>query len=195
MRKEIIYDYYYTNNIDDYFNSCKGYSKEELKELFDVENIDDLTEEEKYNYYNTYVDDNFDFAKSDLNMILDNDIIAFGDIGTWRGTFFGYKELNDNNLNAILNNFDCDYFSVYSDGFNVRFVGSHHDGSHNLLLRKWKKGISDEQKEKFLYYIYNNHKITKSMISYYTSSLLPFVSRIYGIKCNKKVYNSIYKNI
>lgn len=187
--KEIIYDYEYHTNMNDYF---KCFSKDELLERFDVDSLDDISDDKKYDDYSDYLYMNYHDHLNDLDLNLDNDIIVFGDIGTWRGTLHGYKELGDN-LNDIINDFNCDSYCLYSNGYNVLFEGADHDGSSYLLLRKWKKNITDEQKERFFERLYNGNEISRRAISYYTESLLPFVSKIYGNKCHKRVLNSVLK--
>ena len=44
----------------------------------------------------------------------------------------------------------CDCYQIFSDGYNIRFKGYHHDGSHYILFRQWKSNLTNEQKQHFL---------------------------------------------
>lgn len=61
-----------------------------------------------------------------------------------------------------------------------------YDGSHYILFRQWKSNLTNEQKQHFLNNIYCG-KVTKTMVSYYTKSILPDIAKISGIPCCKKL--------
>lgn len=179
MANKTIFDWDYRYNSDDYFKDLqKYYSKDSLLEMFNVNAISDISDDSIVESFYDQLNESYHTDNDLFNVLLDNDIIVFGDIGTWRGSVFGYKELG-NNLNEILSSLGCDYYCVYSNGYNVRFEGAHHDGSHYLLFRKWRKDITDQQKDKFEEHILNN-TLTNRIINYYTESLLPYVTKIIG---------------
>ena len=179
MANKTIFDWDYKYNSDDYFKDLQSeYSKNELLEMFSVDNVNDISDENISNSFYDQLNENYQCDSDLFDVLLDNNIIAFGDVGTWRGSFLGYRELS-NNLNEILNSLNCDYYCVYRDRFNIRHEGCHHDGSNFILLRKWRKNITDPQKDKFKEHI-RNKTLTNRIINYYTESLLPYVTKIIG---------------
>ena len=108
-----------------------------------------------------------------------NRLIAIADLGLWNGRVSGYKLLN-HNLSEILDyNGGVQDIKVYSDGYNIRQVGAHHDGRNYVLFREFKRGLSQTQIDNFLNKIYEG-KCTSKDISRYTTSLLPYVKEVYG---------------
>ena len=104
-------------------------------------------------------------------------IIAIVRIGTWRGTFSGYKEIKS--LKEVLYS-NCDYETVYVDSNgDLRKNESHHDGSNSILYRYWKEGLSDTQKENFLNKIYNE-KVTQKDITRYTKKAGLEIANYFG---------------
>ena len=111
----------------------------------------------------------------------DADIIAIADLGLWNGRVTGYKELNTNRIADCLNEWsDCDYITFYVDQYkNLRSSGYHHDGSNSTLFRAWKPETSDEQRENFLYKIYQG-KATSRDITRYTERIGDKIAAVYG---------------
>lgn len=146
-----------------------GYTEEEWKEI--AKDLD-LEYEYNSNAYYDYLNDELNCMGEnliyDLNYIQkpNTEYIAIADLGLWNGRRMGYKELS--NLTDILGNYD--YTKVYTDNYNLKVDGIHHDGTNYIIIRKFKD-ISDVQKENFLDKIYNG-KVTPQDISRYTKSLL-----------------------
>lgn len=121
---------------------------------------------------------NYDDEKISLNKTLPNDIIAIGTVGRWNGNFTGGKVMG-NNLNEILDTGNCDEISVTYDRYNVHSTLAHHDGQHCMTYRMLKDGVDgDELLEKLIY----GGGLSKNDISRYTTSLVPYVKEVYGIK-------------
>lgn len=121
--------------------------------------------------------DMYDCEKANLDLKLPNNIIAIGTVGRWNGTFNGGKVFG-NNLNEILYAGDCDDISVTYDRYNVHSILAHHDGRHNMTYRMLKDGVDgDEVLEKLIY----GGGLSKNDISRYTTSLVPYIKKIYGI--------------
>jgi transcriptional regulator len=119
----------------------------------------------------------YDDTKLNLNKTLPNNIIAFGSVGRWNGNFNGGKIMG-NNLNEILYTGDCDDISVTYDRYNVHSTLAHHDGSHSMTYRMVKEGVdADRLLEKQVY----GGGLSKNDISRYTTSLVPFIKKIYGV--------------
>ena len=135
--------------------------------------VDDDEVQERF-YDDVY--DMYDCEKSNLDCTLPNNIIAFGSVGRWNGTFNGAR-LCGNNLNEILYIGDCDDISVTYDRFNVHSTLAHHDGRHCMTYRMVKEGVdADRLLEKQVY----GGGLSKSDISRYTTSLVPYIKKIYG---------------
>lgn len=124
------------------------------------------------------INDMYDCEKANLNKTLPNNIIAIGTVGRWNGNFAGGKVMG-NNLNEILYTGDCDDISVTYDRYNVHSTLAHHDGRHSMTYRMLKDGVDgDDLLEKLIY----GGGLSKSDISRYTTSLVPYVKEVYGIK-------------
>lgn len=164
-KKNIIWsnDIYY-NELADW----EDYFKEEYP---------NATEDEKYEIMNDMIYMYYDDEKDNLNIDLPNDIIIIADIGTWRGRFDGYKEIDGNIAECLYS--DCDYVTWYCDRYNFRAECSHHDGTNYLLYRMWKDGITETQKDNFKNAILER-KMTTQMMSRYTKSLRPYIAKVYG---------------
>ena len=118
----------------------------------------------------------YDDEKLNLNKTLPNNIIAFGSLGRWNGRFNSGKVLGTN-LNEILNSFGCDDISVTYDRYNVHSELCHHDGTNYMTYRMIKEGVDgDRLLEKQIY----GGGLTKNDISRYTTSLVPYIKKIYG---------------
>lgn len=119
-------------------------------------------------------DDYLDIEREALDIPVDGVIIAFADLGLWRGRRQGYK---------ILSSTISDIFSIseddnewYGDGYNIRGQLSHHDGTHNVLYRVAK---NREVAERIAEQIYNL-EIDEAGFRRRTRSLYPYVASIYG---------------
>lgn len=122
------------------------------------------------------INDNYDCERANLNKTLPNNIIAFGSVGRWNGNFNGGKIMG-NNLNEVLYTGDCDDISVTYDRYNVHSSLAHHDGQHEMTYRMVKEGVdADWLLEKQVY----GGGLSKSDISRYTTSLVPFIKEVYG---------------
>lgn len=123
------------------------------------------------------INDNYDCERANLNKTLPNNIIAFGIVGRWNGNFDGGKVMG-NNLNEILFTGDCNDISVTYDRYNVHSKLSHHDGTHSMTYRMVKEGVdADWLLDKQVY----GGGLSKSDISRYTTSLVPYIKEVYGV--------------
>lgn len=152
--------------------------KEDYKEWIEANEIDDRDpddEDEIYDYMvetnNIYLDD----ERCNLNKKVDGRILIIGNIGRWNGRFQGYKIL-DNNISSILDT-ECDYAEWYSDGYNIKFTGEHHDGANYHTYRVIRE---DRNIDNLLASIYAGEEITRKKLNYYTRSLHPYVAEVYG---------------
>lgn len=113
--------------------------------------------------------------RANLNKKIDGRILVLGDIGRWNGRFNGYKILDDN-ISSILET-DCDYCEWYSDGYNIKFKGIHHDGKNYYTYRVIRE---DRNIDNLLDDIYDGKEISRKKLNYYTKSLHSYIAEIYG---------------
>ena len=138
---------------------------------------DEITEDEINP--EVYYDDceiNLGDERCNLDIDVDGYIIAFANLGFWNGRCNGAKLIGDN-VKDILNTFySCDNVTFYCDVHNVRFDGSHHDGSHHLLFRVAKdKDAAERLANKIAY-----HDMSEAEFRKATRSLRPYVAKVYG---------------
>ena len=123
--------------------------------------------------------DYLDDERANLSFELPEEIIVIADLGLWYGRRSGYKLLKSRKISDCLYS-DCDYNEWFVDQYkNLRCRAAHHDGTNYYLYRMWKPGLSDEQKENFLFKIYEGKATAKDMTRY-TKRIGDYIGRIYG---------------
>lgn len=151
---------------DDYKESCENNDME-----YDPE--DELAIYEwMMETNNAYLDD----ERINLDKIVDGRILVIADLGRWNGRSSGYKIIDSCNIKDILHS-DCDDMEWYGDGYNIRSVGHHHDGTNYCLYRVIRENRNIDN---LLDAIYSGEEITSSKLNYYTKSLYKDVAKIYG---------------
>lgn len=145
------------------------------KERYDeVANVDD---EDVWDKIYNDIDYIYDEALRDLDIKTEGDIIAIASMGLWNGRRTGYKILDKNNLKEVLYCGNEDYNHLYYDGFNVYKKASHHDGINYIIFREVRPDVNIDR---LCDMIYNNEKITHTILNRYTKSLRRYVKKIYG---------------
>lgn len=139
-------------------------------------NLDDVSIDEKYNWIYNMNSDYLDDERSNLNIQLDNPIIAIGDIGRWNGRVIGYKIIESGNIKDILSS-ECEFVKWYMEDGDIKCTESHHDGTNYILYREVKDGV-DIEELKLL--IYNSTKMPMEAIDKYTISIADKVAKVYG---------------
>ena len=116
--------------------------------------------------------------KVNLNKEIDGRILIIADLGLWDGRKSGYKILG-NNVNEIFNisNRGWDFAEFYGDGYNIKGIEWHHDGTNYYEYRVIRENRNIEN---LLDAIYNGEEISRKKMNYYTKSLYPYVAQIYG---------------
>jgi hypothetical protein len=150
----------------------------DYQELFDEYEVTDEYEQYRlaYEENDRYLDD----ERANIAEELDENIIIIADIGLWDGRRIGYKEIGSNVADCLEFEKDCDYAEWYVDSKkNLRSSQSHHDGTHHLLYRVWKKNLSERAKENFRNLIYTG-KVKPRDITKYTRRLGDYVNSVYG---------------
>lgn len=155
--------------------------RESYKEFLEINNmdvpfkIDDYdVEDYMHETNNSYLDD----ERMNLNKTLDGRVLVIADLGLWNGRKPGYKILGTN-LNNIfdINSRGFEYAEFYGDGYNIKGIEHHHDGTNYYEYRVIRE---DRDIDKLLDAIYNGEEITRKKINYYTKSLYKDVAKIYG---------------
>lgn len=169
MKKRIIW-----SNI----NISPDYWKEGYKEIAEENGWDEDTDDE--NNLWRYIDEELDRYRDDERINLDvptnGRILAIADLGLWNGRKQGYMILKEN-VNSIFN-IGEDYSEYYSDGYNIKATLIHHDGTNYIEYREIRE---DRNINNLLIAIFNGEKISRKKLNYYTRSLLPYVSKAYGL--------------
>lgn len=165
---------------DTYFMSTETIDAwaEDIKSTMAEEEAEGLN---KYDLWERIDEDN-GFYLDDEKCNLDQDagrIVAFADIGTWRGRVPGYKVFDGYNLNNIFDLYGCDYNRWYSDGYNICWEGVHHDGRNYVTFREIRRDLTGAQLDRFEQKLADG-KLTDRDIRRYTVSLLPRVKAVYG---------------
>ena len=150
---------------------------DELKYCFD----EDLSDSEKWEVANELNQEHLEDERINLNIRLTGDIIAIGSIGTWRGTFKGYKEMKTDNIADCLTSLvnGCSEIEFFIENGNFKANEYHHDGINHYLYRQWRDGLTWTQKDNFLDKLYHG-KASDRDIRRYTKSIAKEICKVYG---------------
>jgi len=166
---------------------------DDYEDMFIENEMEDLSEEQKWNVVYDLLNDYLDDERHALRDIqeklpfMTNDfyvgykILAVADLGLWHGRCRAYRFFDS--LEDILST-ECDYAEWYCDGRQLRFKGAHHDG-YNYYTYYLFKGDSDEcynteGAQRFLDDLYYGNPISKARWHKYTRSLRPYLKEYYG---------------
>ena len=152
-------------------------NEKDIKQMALEDGIE-LTEEEASDRFYEDAWREYDYVKEELTCADKTNyskILAFGTVGTWRGSFSGYKILDS--IQDIMNCCECDDLHIYTEHNNVKGVFTHHDGRHYMTFRKIR---NMDNIDNLLDKIYNNEYVSSGMINYYTESLYPTIKEIYS---------------
>lgn len=141
----------------------------------DYDNPEDVSDDDVFSFIHESLENQLDDEKYNLNIETEGRIIAIADLGLWNGRKQGYRIL-DGNVNSIFL-VNEEYTEWYSDGYNIRSIEVHHDGTNYMEYRVIRE---DRNINKLLNAIYDGKEITRKQLNYYTKSLLPYVAKVYG---------------
>lgn len=113
--------------------------------------------------------------RANLNIPTDGRIICIADLGLWDGRHQGYQVFGKNVNEIFCQHYE--YTEWYSDGYNIKAVDVHHDGTNYYEFREIRE---DRNAQNLLDAIYNGEEITRKMLNYYTRSLHSRVAKVYG---------------
>ena len=131
--------------------------------------------EEMYEINNDYLAE----ERHNLRIQCDNDIIVFGNIERWNGRVQGYKIIESGKISDCLYT-DCDMAEWYVDrDGDLCSTQIHHDGTNYLYYRKFKNGLSNDDREDFLDKFYNG-TATQEDIDRVTDKLGEIIGKVYG---------------
>ena len=141
---------------------------------------DSRIDDEAREYYQESQREYLEDERFNLDKEVDGVIIAFGDLGLWRGRRQGYQILGSNIANILHSS--CEDCEWYGDSYNIRGKMAHHDGTNHVLYRVAK---SREDAERIADKIYNL-EIDEKGFRKLTRSLYPYVANIYGWKVRRR---------
>lgn len=150
---------------------------EDVKENCEF-NGEEFDEDKKWDYAYQELEIELEAEQANLDIDVGNTIITIADLGLWDGVHHAYKEEKSQNIADLLVR-TCEYCEWWCDAHDLRGKMSHHDGTNYILYRRRKDGITDYQWDNFLYKLYTG-TANKEHISKYTTSLLPYVAKVYG---------------
>ena len=149
--------------------------QEAYKEHLELNDID----ASRYRLWD-FIDDDLqnwlECEQANLNIKTNGRIFVIEDLGLWYGRRQYYKVSDNKNVNAIFSTHH-DYTEWYSDGYNIKAIDVHHDGTNYYEFREIRE---DRNFNSLLDAIYSSKKITRRMLNYYTKSLHPYVAKVYG---------------
>lgn len=79
-----------------------------------------------------------------------------------------------NNLNDIIQPFDYDKFAIYNDGIDVKFIGFLNGKQYDYTFRKWKTGITKEEKGLFITNL-KGKTLSREIVDKYTENIVPLM--------------------
>lgn len=157
-------------DFDDWKECLIAYQKEN-----GYDNPDDITDDDVWNFIYESLDNQLGDERQNLNIPIDGCVLIIADLGLWNGRKQGYQ-VRWKNVNAIFGPpYGCTEW--YSDGYNIRAIDVHHDGTNYYEFREIRK---DRNIQNLLDAIYNGEEITRKKLNYYTKSLRPYVAKVYG---------------
>lgn len=124
-------------------------------------------------------DDNLPDERANLDIQVGGDILVIADLGRWDGRVIGYKLIESGNIkDCLYTNCELCEWYVDRDG-EFRCDESHHDGTNHIYYRKFREGVTEEQKEDLLADIYD-HKAKQEDIDRLTDKLGEAIGKVYG---------------
>lgn len=115
-----------------------------------------------------YLDETVDELRSSTKNSVNKTIICFADLGLWNGRQHAIKTFNGRYGYSQLFYSSCEHSTWYIDkNFDLRYVGSHHDGVNYYLYRAIKNNLSELQVNN-LFNLAARKKLTRLQLNRYT---------------------------
>ena len=122
-----------------------------------MEDYPDLSDEEYATLAEDMNDGYLGDERANLDVTVGDEILVIGDIGLWDGRRMGYKYVEGGNISDCLygspDGYYCEWF-VDRDGA-FRSTQIHHDGKNYKYYRKWKDGVSFDERDELIGKLYN----------------------------------------
>lgn len=149
---------------------------------------EDFSEDVMWDCIYDLLDDEFNFAFSDLKSHFKNKVIAFGSIGRWDGVYDGGKVFDDFESAYWQMVKDCDYVKIYDENGHLFVHCSHHDGSCTFEIKelttkgeeyldRWEWNFNDKRSER---------ECHNQIVKHY-SKIPNFAHKVYGCKAREYV--------
>ena len=146
-----------------------------------MEDYPDLSDEEYATLAEDMNDGYLGDERANLDVTVGDEILVIGDIGLWDGRRMGYKYVEGGNISDCLYGspdcYYCEWF-VDRDG-EFRSTQIHHDGTNYMYYRKWKDGVSFDERDELIGKLYNG-SATMDDIDAVTEKLGRDIGKVYG---------------
>ena len=160
---------------DDYDEWKKTYLE------FMHDNDDDFTDEDFDEYrFSDWVSGSLDMSIDDerinLRVQTKNKLIICASLGLWHGRVNGVgKILDTTNISDLL---FADYDDVhwYCDDKDFKGTMYHHDGRNHYIYRELKDDVDEDEVFNLMY----NKEFDEEAMEKYSTSILPYISKVYG---------------
>ena len=146
-----------------------------------MEDYPDLSDEEYATLAEDMNDGYLGDERANLDVTVGDEILVIGDIGRWDGRRMGYKYVEGGNISDCLyGSPDCYYCEWYVDrDGEFRSTQIHHDGTNYMYYRKWKDGVSFDERDELIGKLYNG-SATMDDIDAVTEKLGRDIGKVYG---------------
>ncbi len=143
------------------------------------EDYSDASESKKFELMSVLNGEYLEDERRNMDVQVGTPIIIIADIGKWDGRHTGYRVIDSGCLKDCLYT-ELDGVTWYVDNRgDFRMDGYHHDGHNYYLYRKFREGVSDEDREDFQCKILE-HTLTEEDIDRVTERLGEDIAKIYG---------------
>lgn len=151
---------------------------EDWVEAFE-EDYSDASDEKKFELMNELNNAYLEEERYLMDVNVGSPILIIADLGLWNGRHSGYKIIDNGCLRECMYS-ELDGVTWFVDGKgDFRMDGYHHDGHNYYLYRKFKDGISEEEKDALLEKILD-HTVTEDDINRVTDRLGDVLEKLYG---------------
>lgn len=156
-------------NLVEDFKEYFGFLFDEIQEMekqdkvIDLKSIFDKNSSSIYSHISDIGYDEYRELNSNISEFLKDNyeqkctVLAVASLGLWHGRRTGYKLIHNASINNIFSS-DCDSFSIYFDGDDLKGEFHHHDGT-NYVTYYLVKPLKLDSKDMNLLTekLYNNH--------------------------------------
>ena len=169
---------YETSNFEYVIWSNESLEWEDWVEAFE-EDYSDASDEKKFELMNDLNNDYLEEERYLMDINVGSPILIIADLGLWNGRHSGYKIIDSGCLRECMYS-ELDGVTWYVDGKgDFRMDGYHHDGRNHYLYRKFKRNISENDKENFLEKILHR-TATEDDLNRVTERLGDVLEKLYG---------------